>query len=211
MAKQTPPCRLFVILARDEPVAVIIRRGPSLWSHILLWETQRDVVTPGAWFKGRIYENKCDVSPNGKLFVYSAYKKGYVQPGYTAIFTAVSRPPWLSAVALWRCDTTYGGGGRFLDDRRIAIRFAGELEPHPDHCPRHLKVVDGPLELHQSLDLVDGAQWSGVDCRCVTIYARDGKLFRRPKRRRQGDVEVADLNNLLPNPQPPPDWATRPL
>jgi hypothetical protein len=48
--------RLFVITARDEPTAVILRRGPSDWYHVIQWHTCRDAFVHGAWFKGRIYE-----------------------------------------------------------------------------------------------------------------------------------------------------------
>ena len=62
--------KLHVITARDEPIAVILRRGPSAWYHLILWQTRRDTFSNGAWFKGHIYEDKCDLSPDGSLFVY---------------------------------------------------------------------------------------------------------------------------------------------
>ena len=69
-----PPPRLFVIMARDAHVAVVIRRGPSSWSQLTLWDTDRDLFTEGSWFRGRIFAEKCDLSPDGELFVYAAYK-----------------------------------------------------------------------------------------------------------------------------------------
>jgi hypothetical protein len=74
---QQAKCRLFVIPARDKPGAIIIRRGPSAWYHLILWETRRknrDLFTNGAWFRGRIYPEKCDLSPDGNLFVYFAFQ-----------------------------------------------------------------------------------------------------------------------------------------
>ena len=62
-----PPCRLFVIVARAAPRAVVFRRGPSEWYQVIAWDTARDVFSDGAWFKGRIYENRCDLSPDGRL------------------------------------------------------------------------------------------------------------------------------------------------
>src|SRR5262249_39683455 len=51
----------------------------------------------GQWFNGRIYERRCDLSPSGKRLIYFAasYKAPY------AIWTAVSRLPFLTAVTLW--------------------------------------------------------------------------------------------------------------
>src|SRR5262249_44616225 len=67
-----PPCRLHVLLAREAPVAVILRRGPSAWYQVILWRTDRDTFEDGAWFKGRLYEERCDLSPDGELLLYFA-------------------------------------------------------------------------------------------------------------------------------------------
>jgi len=65
------PARLFVLLARKAPVGVILRRGPSDWVQMIHWNTKNDLFTPGQWFHGRIFEWKCDLSPNGKLIIYA--------------------------------------------------------------------------------------------------------------------------------------------
>ena len=72
MAKTRTTARLFVIPARDVAKAVIIRRGPSAWHHLIAWDTKRDVFEHGAWFRGRIYPERCDLSPDGELFLYFA-------------------------------------------------------------------------------------------------------------------------------------------
>lgn len=95
-----PPPRLFVITAKDAPVAVVLRRGPSAWTHVLRWDLRTDTFTPGAWFHGRIFAEKCDLSADGSLFVYAAYKGSREGSPYTGSWTAVSRPPWLHALAL---------------------------------------------------------------------------------------------------------------
>src|SRR5262245_50581242 len=97
------PCWMFVILARAANLGVILRRGPTEWWRVNLWNTKRDTFEPGQCFRGRIYPEKCDLSPNGKLFIYFA---GKFQPlaadrGYGDTWTAVSRPPYLTALALW--------------------------------------------------------------------------------------------------------------
>ena len=48
--------KLFVILAQREHAAVILRRGPSAWYHVIQWDTRRDSFVHGAWIKGRIYD-----------------------------------------------------------------------------------------------------------------------------------------------------------
>ena len=92
---ETPPCRLFVFTARDAPIAIVARRGPSKWYHVLRWHTKNDTFEPGAWFHGRIYEDRCDLSPDGSLMVYFCHG-GAWRPDYTAAWTAV-QGPWLHA------------------------------------------------------------------------------------------------------------------
>ncbi|HEV3166426.1 MAG TPA: hypothetical protein VGZ22_20550 [Isosphaeraceae bacterium] len=205
------PSRLCVIPARDAPVAVIIRRGPSDWFHLILWETRRDVFTCGAWFHGRLYPERCDLSPDGRLFVYFAFQGSRVGTAFTSSWTAVSRPPWLHALALWPWETTHGGGGRFLEDRRLVLHSGMPVEPHPEFRPTNLQVECGGASYHASAEVVPEADWSGYDQRGNVVFARHGRLFRRCKSRKSTDVELADFNSLSPDPKPAPDWAKRPL
>lgn len=211
-AMQRAKCHLFVISARDKPVAVIIRRGPSAWYHIIKWETRRkthDIFTHGAWFRGRIYPEKCDLSPDGNLFVYFAHQGSRSGTEYTHAYTAVSRAPWLHAVALWPQGTTYGGGGRFLDNYTLTGPTGKQ---HSSHQSKHICVVPGPCDYHSSSGEVSDADWAGVDFSGRVIFTRNGKVFRRETtRRKSSDVELADFSDLRPDPQPPPGWATRPF
>jgi hypothetical protein len=202
-----PPCRLFVIPARDAPVAAVLRRGPSRWCQVIRWDTERDEFTDGAWFKGRIYEERCDLSPDGELFVYFCHG-GRSRPGYTDSWTAVSRLPWLFALALWPSGTTYGGGGRFADKRSLILRNGKHDKPHPDHLPNGLDLVDGDVRYHASLDEVAGADWSGYDSARRLIFAQAGKLYRRTRGR---DREIVDLDGRRPAPEIAPEWARRPI
>lgn len=89
--------RIHCVVARDVRTAVVFRRGPTKKVRMLLWDLARDVITGGQWLAGRIYDSRCDISPDGKLVVYFAGKfKTKI-----ATFTAVSRPPYFTALALW--------------------------------------------------------------------------------------------------------------
>lgn len=68
------PCRLYVFLARDAPIGVVLRRGPAAWVQLSVWHTDTDRFEHGQWFGGRVYERRCDVSADGALFVYFAHK-----------------------------------------------------------------------------------------------------------------------------------------
>ena len=66
------PARLHVILAREAPKAVIFRRGPSNRVCTLGWDLETDTFTMGQWLKGRIYEYRSDLSPDGERMIYFA-------------------------------------------------------------------------------------------------------------------------------------------
>jgi hypothetical protein len=166
-----------------------------------------DELADGAWFKGRIYEDRCDVSPDGELFVYFCHG-GRSRAEYTDSWTAVSRLPWLSALALWPSGTTYGGGGRFVGNRKLILRNGKHDAPHPDHLPHGLDWIDGAVDRRVSSGEVEAADWSGLDHQQRLIFARAGKLYRRIKAQ---DHEIFDLNGRTPTPIAAPDWATRRL
>ncbi len=106
--KPPTPARLYVILAREAPVAVIFRRGPSRWVQMIKWHTDTDTFEEGQWFKGRVYESKCDLSPDGKLLIYFVLKANRVHPDYGYTWTAISKPPYFTALALWKELGTWG-------------------------------------------------------------------------------------------------------
>src|SRR5215207_8893741 len=103
MIKKTSHCHLFVILARDVNKAVIFRRGPRLWTQLILWDTNTDTFTEGQWFKGTLYLQRCALSPDGSKMIYFAakhYKKPSISTSpYSDTWTAISRPPYFTALA----------------------------------------------------------------------------------------------------------------
>lgn len=107
--------RICGIVATGAPVVAVIRRGPSDWCHIGRWDLTSNTYEPGAWFRGVIYPQKCDLSPDGRWLVYSAMKVGSDWPGGD-IYEAISRLPWLEALAAWNSGTTYTRGLHFVDD-----------------------------------------------------------------------------------------------
>jgi hypothetical protein len=114
--KPKPPARLHVILAREAPLAVVLRRGPAKQVCTVLWNRRTDEFALGQWLKGRIYEDKCDLSPDGRYFIYFAYD-GRPHREHGPAWTAISRAPWLKAIALYAEGDTWGGGGMFTGPR----------------------------------------------------------------------------------------------
>jgi hypothetical protein len=143
------PCRLAVFLARKAPVGVVLRRGPSAWAQLVAWDRQTDRFTPGQWFHGRVHERRCDLSPDGRLFIYFACKHGPRRSDEDVgeCWTGISRPPYFTALALWPNLGAWYGGGVFKTDRDVLLDASCGLEPHPKHRPpRRLRVAALPGE-----------------------------------------------------------------
>lgn len=215
--KPTPPPRISIHFAAQARLAVILRRGPSEWVHLLTWDTRTDRIEGGSWFHGRIYEERCDVSPDGKLFAYFAAKHGSSpEPGYTTSWVGVSRPPWITALALWPKPhgDTWGGDCYFADNDHLVVSWNSwdDFEPHPKHPPKHLKTTRYSEDQDESKTTLperpykfaqfDGER--GQDQRGQPFWLSDGRLWRgtpdHPK-------EIADFTTKQPKPVPSPKWA----
>lgn len=139
MSQPAPPAtRIFGVLARAAPRVVLIRRGPSKRVLLLTWDTNRHEFHAGQWLKGRIYEERCDLSPRGEKFIYLAAN----HKGKLGTWTAVSRPPYLTALVLWPNMGTWGGGGLFESEHVIALNNQYGLKPAEGfRLPRDMRAV----------------------------------------------------------------------
>lgn len=115
---ETYPPRLHAVFATDKPYAVVFRRGPSRQVCTFLWDRRKDSFTQGQWFKGRIYERRSDLSPDGRYLIYFAktMKRKTITGG---TWTAISRAPWLKAIELYGKGDCWQGGGLFLSKTRF--------------------------------------------------------------------------------------------
>lgn len=127
---------------------MILRRGPSKWVEVIAWDTQRDTFEHGAWFHGRIYERRSDLSPDGTKLIYFVNKftsKTVEDEEYTYAWTAVSKVPYLTALALWPKGNCWWGGGLFQDNYTVFLNHRpSEAAPHPRHPPNRLRVISNP-------------------------------------------------------------------
>ncbi len=108
------PTRLHVLLARDTPIGLVIRRGPSKSVATILWNRDTDDFQVGQWLKGRIYERRSDLSPDGRYFIYFAMN-GKWSTESEGSWTAVSRSPYLKAIAMFPKGDCWNGGGLWTD------------------------------------------------------------------------------------------------
>jgi hypothetical protein len=109
MLMNAPPARLYCLLARNARMGVIFRRGPSRCVLLIRWNLANDTFQTGQWLKGRIYERRSDLSPSGEKLIYFA--ANHKPPLYS--WTALSKPPWLTAIAFWPKGDCWNGGGIF--------------------------------------------------------------------------------------------------
>lgn len=118
--------RIFGVVAIDAPVAAIILRGPTDWCQVGRWDLARGAYDAGAWLHGVVYPQRCDLSPDGRWFSYFAHQPSATwELGWT--FEAISRLPWLTALAAWATDGTWTRGLAF--DADPSVRQVGA----PDH------------------------------------------------------------------------------
>jgi len=111
--------QLYAIRAASAPVALVIAHRGA-WFHLARWDLKTGKIDRGAWLKGRIYQRRSEVSPDGAFFCYFGMKGGRA-------FHAVSRVPWLTALAWWPADDTYSRGWHF-EPAKGAASVAGAPE-----------------------------------------------------------------------------------
>lgn len=126
MTPSTP--KSCVLLASNAPVAVILYRKSHLTTYCLHLDYgqqhKRHVykLTKGSRFYGRLFPHRCHLSPDGSMLVYFAMRgRKTGDASDPATWTAVCTPPWLKAHLFFPNGTTWGGGGMFLDDRRLIV------------------------------------------------------------------------------------------
>jgi len=115
-----PGPRITCIPAAAAPIVAVIRRGPSAWTQIGRWDVEHASYEPGAWVRARVYEDRCDLSPDGRWLAYFTLR-GSARPEWPAgiTFIAISRLPWVRALAAWSTCGTWTRGVHFVDDRRV--------------------------------------------------------------------------------------------
>ncbi|HEY3780024.1 MAG TPA: hypothetical protein VGL56_02995 [Fimbriimonadaceae bacterium] len=130
MASET--CRIDGILATEANRAVIFRRGPSKYCQMLIWDLNVDRVVPGQWLHGQVMTRKCDVSPNGRYLILAAADYRRTKRDFENLggWTAVTRPPYFTAIALWLTGTTYNNGGIWLNNTNLGVNPPATIIKH---------------------------------------------------------------------------------
>lgn len=134
-----PEIRLYAILAKDAPTAVVFRRGPSKVFATLGWNLNDDSFSVGQWLKGVIDVTASSLSPDGKFLLYEAatYRSGDWRK---ECYTAISYAPYLRALDFYFHDTVETSGGFFLSDQAAYLPASQDGLRYPEN--RHLTKLN---------------------------------------------------------------------
>jgi hypothetical protein len=179
--------RLYALIARERRVGVIFRRGPSNNVRLIRWTLGDDRFEPGQWLKARVYPLRCDLSPAGDLLCYFAAP---FRPPFQT-WTAISRPPYFTALALWPKGDAWGGGGLFASKIRLRLNHR-PVPYHPN--TEEMKLADGftlPRRF-QVEPLWENAGWGEDDPIRFMRLERDGWSYvQAPKGERWNKLGAA--------------------
>jgi len=128
MTRQVP-ARLHILLASQARVGVVFRRGPANSVCTVGWNRDTDQFELGQWLRGRIYERRADLSPDGRHLIYFA-RGGSRHQETKGSWTAISRAPWLHAVTLYGKGDCWQGGGLFTSNKSYWLNGCHFLVRH---------------------------------------------------------------------------------
>ncbi len=137
--------RIHVLLASTTPIGLVIRRGPSRCVATLLWNRETDEFQLGQWLKGRIYERRSDLSPDGRHFLYFAMN-GKWKTEARGSWTAVSRAPYLKALAIYSKGDCWHGGGLWTGNTKYWLNDGSGHEVLRDTKIVRRDLKNGPSE-----------------------------------------------------------------
>jgi len=86
--------------------------------HIGRWDPEVPSYESGAWLRGTIYPQRCDLSPDGRWLAYFALK-GSARWELGRTYVAISRLPWLTALAAWATHGAWTRGVHFVEDPSV--------------------------------------------------------------------------------------------
>jgi hypothetical protein len=213
-----PACRIDGIIATEANHAVIFRRGPSRLCQLLLWDLNSDVVLPGQWLQGRVYTKRCDVSPDGRRLIIAAANYARSHRGRNKLplpdiglsdgWTAVSRPPHFTALAIWFTGCAWNGGGIWVGNdelwvNRCRVDWHESRSPSPGLTVRELGLPQSEDEPLFSIRLMqrgwrlypEAVRWTNQNSE--SICDRKATIGGPLRRIEEVKARIRDLANVL--------------
>ena len=229
---ERPVVRLHLFFAARSDRAVILRQGPTRQWRMIVWHRENDTFEDGQWVRNRVYVDRCALSPDGRHFLYFMLD-GRWSSDAKGSYTAISRPPYWTALALFPQGDTWGGGGVFLDDKHYWASGAPDILGRADHlsrvtvgergkgCTTGIRLTDGrraPLDRETTRRLLSDPRPTDVRgtfqrlpvpvAKVLDLYeTQGGRLYRRSG----ADLElIRDFTEMTFEPvRAPYDWRDR--
>jgi hypothetical protein len=132
-----------VLLTLAARRAVVIRRGPTRYTAVLSWDLKTDQFQLGQWLHGRIYERRCDLSPDGKHLIYFAANGHFNTSPLRGSWTGISRAPYLKALCVYAKGDCWHGGGLFLSPTEYWLNDDGRHEQR-ENDPQFQRIAERP-------------------------------------------------------------------
>jgi hypothetical protein len=176
--------RVFGIAAAGADVVAVLWRGPSGWCHVGRWDIAARRYQPGSWQHGTLYPQRCDLSADGRYLCYFAFK-GNSTRELGDIYIAVSRLPWLTALAAWRTPGTWTRGAHFTT-APVRGSWSAAATPPTGACRSTTAPVRAARRTRRSgPEHLGEVQWAD--------WARNGELLTATA---DGRLQIRDRVNL---------------
>ncbi|MCY4335552.1 MAG: hypothetical protein OXC60_12895 [Litoreibacter sp.] len=177
-----PETRLSLFFASENDSAVILLRAKRRLFGLFSWDRKTDQITDGQWLKRQVISESCALSPDGRHFLYSVYDGRMDQPAGEA-YTAISKPPYFTALALFPATYSWSVGGQFLSNR--LYQLADDVQARD--------MIDGQSELER---VVKGAISKDCKTGLRLLNGRPAPLNKQQVEIALGRVTVAPTKEM---------------
>ena len=202
-----PPARILGYFAKDAPICIIFRRGPSRYTQMIRWRTDTDEFEPGQWIRGNV--QGISMTRDGQ---YAALRimgtRSRIDSWEDTQQAIVCKPPFFTALEAYiggLCFTS----AYFTEDNRLCTRGDKRVVNALNQCPfeRSDELRAGP-EYGPRLGVVDATSGpaTGRDQAGRTILLQDGRVFvvEAGKQRLLFDCNLYSFEAIAA-----PEWAMR--
>jgi len=204
--------------AERAPLCVIVRRGPSKYSQMILWHTDTDRFEPGQWVRGKV--EQFTMTSDGKYAATEIwFGRSRLHSWEDLDFSVVCRPPYFTALKVWIGAHPYlrRSSTVLIAPGDVLVVRAGSESVHkmhaPNACPLEtLELSDEELERtgwgYWHPWTIDASQGParGTDQRGREILMEAGRVYEVVA----GEPRLLfDCNEHSFRKVAPPEWATR--
>ncbi len=164
-------------IAEKKNIIVFIYRRTHKINYLIRMDYYKnnEKLKLGSRFFGRFYPSRCDISPDGRYFLY--FVMGTEKKSYC--WTAICTPPIITANFFLKHYDTWGGGGAFLNENKIFINNVG-AEPLQSKRFNHYRIKD--KDDIQETDFKRDTGWQITETQQVSTDSFPPKFIEKTKK-----------------------------